>query len=323
MKLFKKIIALSLSLMLLAAMCLSMASCEKKNYTIGICQLVDHPALDAATEGFKQALIDKLGEENVKFNYQNAANDSNACATIVNDFVSKNVDLILANATPALQAAANATRTIPVLGTSITDFGVALDIDNFDGKVVGGNISGTADVAPLDEQAQMIIDLFPNANKIGLLYCSGEPNSVYQVNTVKKYLEEHGKECAVYTFSDTNDIVSVVTGAADKSDVIYIPTDNTAASCAETINSVCLPKKVPVFAGEEGICKGCGTFTYSISYYGIGYQAGVMAAEILQGKADISTMEVGYDKNPVKKYNAAICEALGLTIPEGYVAIEG
>ncbi|MGN1094952.1 MAG: ABC transporter substrate-binding protein [Eubacteriales bacterium] len=320
MKHFKKIISIVLSLALMLTFCFAFASCEKKTYTVGICQLVTHPALDAATEGFKQALIDKLGEDNVTFDYQNAANDSNTCTTIVNNFVSKNVDLIMANATPALQAAANATTTIPILGTSVTEYGVALSINDFSGTV-GGNISGTSDLAPLTEQAQMMIDLFPNAKKVGLLYCSAEANSAYQVKVVKEYLESKGLTATYYSFTDSNDIQTVTEKAAADSDLIYIPTDNTAASCTEVINTISLERNVPVFAGEEGICKGCGTFTLSISYYEIGYKTGLMAAQILKGEADISTMAIEYDPNPVKKYNAANCAKFGITAPEGYVAI--
>lgn len=308
---------------LLAAACLSLAlvSCgEKKTYTVGICQQAPHTALDAATEGFKQALIDKLGEENVKFELQNAQGESNTCSTIVNSFVSKNVDLIMANGTSALQAASNATTTIPILGTSITTYSVALNLPDFDGTV-GGNISGTSDLAPLSDQAQMILDFFPEAKKVGLFYCSAEPNSAYQIEVVKEYLEAKGVTCTEYKFSDSNDVAQVAEKAASDCDVIYIPTDNTAASCTETINNVVLPKKVPIIVGEEGICSGCGVATLSISYYEIGYKTGEMAAEILTGEANISEMAIAYDPNPVKKYNKEICEELGITVPEGYKAI--
>lgn len=309
-------------LLILAIFSLALVSCGKgEKYVVGISQQQPHVALDKATEGFKQALIDKLGEENVEFELQNAQGDSNTCVTIANSFVSKNVDLIMANGTSALQAAANATTTIPILGTSITEYGVALKIEDFNGTV-GSNISGTSDLAPLDEQAQMILDLFPEAKKVGLLYCSAEPNSVYQVEVVKAYLEARGITCAEYTFSDTNDVSLVTERATDESDVIYIPTDNTAATCTSTIDNIARPKKVPIIAGEEGICSGCGVAAFSISYYEIGYKTGEMAADILTGKADIATMAIEYDPNPVKKYNKEICEELGISIPEGYTAIE-
>lgn len=322
----KKVISTVLVLVLAFACMTAFSACDAgtadtdKVYKIGICQLVTHDALDAATEGFKQALIDELGADKVEFDYQNAANSNDTCVTIVNNFVSKNVDLILANATGALQAAVNATETIPILGTSITEYGVALEIDDFNGTV-GGNVSGTSDLAPLTEQAQMILDLFPQTEKVGLLSCSAEPNSAYQVAEVKAYLEAKGIVCTEYTFVDSNDVSLVAEKAATDSDVIYIPTDNTAASCAETINNIVLPKKVPIIAGEAGICEGCGVATLSISYYELGYTTGKMAVQILKGEADIATMPIAYDPNPVKKYNKEICEELQVEIPADYVAL--
>lgn len=298
----------------------STAAADGKVYNIGICQLVQHEALDAATQGFKDALVEKLGEGSVKFDEQNASGDSANCATIVNGFVSNGVDLILANATAPLQAAAQATADIPVLGTSITDYATALDISDWTGTV-GNNISGTSDLAPLDQQAAMIQELFPDAKSVGLLYCSAEPNSVYQCDVIEGYLNEEGYTVARYAFTDTNDVTSVAQTAADNSDVIYIPTDNTAASNTEAIANVVIPAKVPVVAGEEGICSGCGVATLSISYYDLGYATGEMAAKILADGADVSTMPVEFAPNVTKKYNAANCEALGITLPSDYVAI--
>ena len=298
----------------------STAAADGKVYNVGICQLVQHEALDAATQGFKDALTEKLGEGNVKFDEQKASGDSANCATIVNGFVSNNVDLILANATAPLQAAAQATADIPVLGTSVTDYATALDISDWTGTV-GNNISGTSDLAPLDQQAAMIQELFPDAKNVGLLYCSAEPNSVYQCDVIEGYLTEEGYTVARYAFTDTNDVTSVAQTAADNSDVIYIPTDNTAASNTEAIANVVIPAKVPVVAGEEGICNGCGVATLSISYYDLGYATGEMAAKILAEGADVSTMPVEYAPNVTKKYNAANCEALGITPPADYVAI--
>ncbi|MCB7319759.1 ABC transporter substrate-binding protein [Lacrimispora sp. 210928-DFI.3.58] len=289
------------------------------SYTVGICQLVQHDALDAATQGFKDALTEALGDA-VTFDEQNAQGDSNTCSTIINSFVSSNVDLILANATPALQAAQAGTNEIPVLGTSVTEYGVALGISDFDGTV-GGNISGTSDLAPLDEQAAMLKELFPDAQKVGLLYCSAEANSQYQVDTVKAALEELGYTCEYYSFSDSNDLATIATNAASNSDVIYVPTDNTVAANTEIVNNICQPAGVPVIAGEEGICSGCGVATLSISYYDLGVATGKMAAKILTGEANISEMPIEYAPQFTKKYNAAICEALGVTVPEGYEAI--
>ena len=295
------------------------AGSGEKVYNVGICQLVQHDALDAATEGFQAALKEKLGDQ-VKINLQNASGDSNTCGTIANQFVSSNVDLIMANATAPLQSSAAATNSIPILGPSIPDYATALQIADWTGST-GMNISGTSDLAPLTEQAAMLKELFPDAKNIGMLYCSGEPNSSYQVNIVKTELEGMGYTCKEYTFADSNDIAAVAATAVAECDVIYIPTDNTAASATNTINNVCLPAKIPVVTGEENMCRGCGVATLSISYYDIGYQTGLMAYEILVNGADISTMEIQYAPDVTKKYNAEICAQLGITIPEGYTEI--
>ena len=292
---------------------------EAQVFNVGICQLVQHPALDAATQGFKDALTEKLGDA-VTFNEQNASGDAATCSVICNQFVSDEVDLIMANATASLQAAASATNVIPILGTSITDYGTALGIEGFTG-VSGTNISGTSDLAPLDGQAQMLSELFPDAKTVGLVYCSGEPNSKFQVETIAPMLTELGYTVTEYTFADSNDVANVTASACAECDVLYIPTDNTAASCTEAINNVALVEKTPIVVGEEGICKGCGVATLSISYYDIGYETGLMAAEILTEGADISTMEVRYAPQFTKEYNASICETLGITVPEDYVAI--
>lgn len=320
----KKTVSLLLVVALCLGACLALSSCSDKDdgkYKVGIVQLVEHPALDAATEGFKQAIIDELGADAVEFDYQNAQNDANTCSTIVNQFVSNKVDLIMANATPALQAAAAATADIPILGTSVTEYGVALELDNFNGTV-GGNISGTSDLAPLDKQADMITEWFPSATSVGLLYCSKEANSQYQVNVVKTKLEAKGLTATLYPFTDSNDLAQICTTAADNCDVIYVPTDNTVAENTGIIDNVCGPKNVPVIAGEEGICKGCGVATLSISYYDLGYATGKMAVKILKGEADVSTMPIGYADTQTPKYNSRICTALGITPLEGYVAIE-
>ena len=293
---------------------------EGKTYTVGVCQLVQHEALDAATQGFVDALTEELGGA-VTIDVQNASGDSVNCGTIVNGFVSRGVDLIMANATPALTAAVSATADIPILGTSITAYGVALDLDDFNGTV-GGNVSGTSDLADLQKQAQMILDWFPETKNVGLLFCSAEPNSRYQIDEVRKALEAQGVTCEEFAFTDSNDVSSVTQKAADFSDVVYIPTDNTAASNTEAIANVLIPAGVPAICGEEGICRGCGVATLSISYYDLGVTTGKMAAKILKGEADISTMPVEYtDATP--KYNASVCEQLGITPLDGYEAIDG
>lgn len=318
---FKRFLAMAVTAALLVG---CFAGCggnsSGKKYTIGICQLVTHDALDAATNGFKAAVIEALGEENVEFIEQNAANNPDTCTTIVNDFVSKKVDLIMANATPALQAAYNATEEIPILGTSVTEYGVALKIDNFNGTV-GSNVSGTSDLAPLEEQAQMVLELVPDANTVGMLYCSAEANSDYQVKVVKEYLENKGKTVKTFAFSGSEDVAQVSEAAAAACDALYIPTDNTAASCTETINGVVSEKKVPIIAGEAGICSGCGIATLSISYEQLGRITGEMAVKILKGEEKVEEMAIRYDEQPVKKYNPVLCEQLGITPPEGYEAL--
>ena len=289
-----------------------------ETYTVGICQLVQHVALDAATQGFIDALNEALPGQ-VTFENQNASGDIPMCSTIVNQFIASDVDLILANATPALQAASAATADIPILGTSITEYGVALEIADFSGTV-GGNISGTSDLAPLDQQAAMLNEWFPDVQNVGLIYCSAEANSQYQVDVVKAELEAMGYTATLYSFSDSNDLAAVTETAVAESDVIYLPTDNTVAANVGIIDNICQPAGVPVIAGEEGICAGCGVATLSISYYDLGVATGKMAAKILTGEADIATMPIEYAP-ATPKYNPTACDALGLTAPEGYVAI--
>ena len=317
----RKALTITLAAVMAMGTCAVTASAaDGDKYTIGICQLVQHEALDAATQGFKDEIVKELGEDAVTFDEQNAQGDSNTCSTIINSFVSNNEDLILANATASLQAAAAGTSDIPILGTAVTEYGVALDLKDFDGTV-GGNISGTSDLAPLDEQAAMLQELFPDAKKVGLLYCSAEANSQYQVDTVKAALEELGYTCEYYAFSDSNDLSSVTTTAANDSDVIYVPTDNTVASNTEIINNICLHEKVPVITGEEGICAGCGVATLSINYYDLGVTTGKMAVKILKDGEDISQMPIEYAPNFTKEYNKDICEELGVEVPDDYVAI--
>ena len=314
----KKTAAMILALVL--TLSLGAAAFAEDTYRVGICQLVQHVALDAATQGFQDALTEKLGDK-VTFDVQNASGDSNTCSTIVNNFISGGVNLIMANATPALQAAVAATGDIPILGTSVTDYATALDIDDWNGAT-GMNVSGTSDLASLEQQANMLHELFPDAKKVGLLYCSAEPNSKYQVDVITGYLTALGYECVEYTFADSNDVASVTQNACDGSDVLYIPTDNTAASCTEAIRNVLEPAMKPAIVGEEGICAGCGVATLSISYYDLGYATGEMAYEVLVNGADVATMAVRFAPNVTKEYNAEMCALLGVQIPDDYVAIQ-
>lgn len=265
----KKILAVSLA----AAMTLSLAACggnkasegsdssstktddSAKVYKIGILQQLEHAALDAATQGFKDACIEKFGEGNVTFDVQNGQGEQANCATIANNFVADKVDLILANATTALQCAAAATDTIPILGTSVTDYATALDISDWSGAT-GINISGTSDLAPIDKQEEMLVELLPDVKTVGILYCSAEPNSEYQAKLFEEALKADGIEYKEYTAADSNEIQSVVTSAVSEVDALYIPTDNTMAANTEVINNICLPAKIPVIAGEQGICTG-------------------------------------------------------------------
>ena len=315
----KKLIAIMLAVLMVVSMTACTAAKNDGTYVIGVCQIAPHDALDAATNGFKAALTEAFGDK-VTFKVENAGGEYNNCATIIDGFVAEGVDMILANATAPLQVAKAATATIPILGTSVTDYATALNIENWSGTV-GGNVSGTSDLAPLDQQAAMVKELFPDAKTVGLLFCSAEPNSVYQVEQMRTYLEALGYTCAEFGFTDVNDLASVTQTACDGSDVIYIPTDNTAANNTESIANVVIPAGVPVIAGESNICAGCGVATLSIDYYDLGYTTGQMAVEILSGKADISTMAVKFAPKVTKMYNAANCEKLGVTIPEGYVLI--
>ena len=306
----KKFLALALT----AVMALSLAACGgdtqstdtdadtsgdesasgSQTYTVGIIQQVQHEALDAATQGFQDALTELLGDS-VTIDPQNASGDTANCTTIANNFVSQGVDLI-------------------------TEYGVALGIDGFTGTT-GYNVSGTSDLAPLDQQAEMLHTWFPDAQTVGLLYCSAEPNSQYQVDTVQGYLEDLGYTCTQYSFSDSNDLSAVASSACTASDVLYVPTDNTAANNAELIGNISLDTGTPIIAGEEGICKGCGVATLTISYYDIGYKTGEMAYDILVNGADPATMPIEYAPQFTPKYNPTMCEALGLTPPDGYEAI--
>lgn len=315
----KKLVVVLLSLLLAFSFVACGETSGKKTYKVGVCQLIQHPALDSATQGFIDALNEALPDQ-VQIENQNASGESANCATIVNGYVSAKKDLIMANATAALQAAVSATDKIPVLGTSITAYGVALDIENFSGTV-GGNVSGTSDLADLDATAAMLKEWFPDKKTVGFLFCSAEPNSRYQVDEMNKRLSALGYTCTEFTFTDSNDIASVTEKACSSVEVIYVPTDNAAASNGETIANITLQKKIPVVAGEEGICKSCGVCTLSISYYDLGFTTGKMAAKILTGEAKVSEMAIEYA--PAKKmYNASICEQLGLTAPAGYEAIK-
>lgn len=329
-KIIKKIAAVGLAALMIGGTFAGCSGGEEKTpeakteFNIGILQLMPHDALNLATDGFRDKL-NELGEANGKtfnFDYQNAQGETTACATLANQFVSNKVDLIMANATGALQASATATASskIPVVATSITDFGVALDIDMGPTDATGINVTGSNDLAPLADQAQQILDLFPDTKKVGCIYCSSEPNSQFQVDGVKEALEAKGIECNFYKFSDSNDIQAVVKKAAAESDAIYIPTDNTAANNGGIISAVCDEAKVPIIAGEEGIFENTNAVaTLSLSFYEIGQKAGEMAYDILVNGKDPATMNIWQTSNLTYYYNAQQAEKYGAIIPDGYV----
>ena len=288
-------------------------------YKVGIVQQLEHPALDAASLGFQEKLTELTGG-NVVFDYQNAQGEQTNCTTIATKFVSDGVDLIMANATTALQSAAAATADIPIVGTSVTDYVTAGVVES--NEAPGRNVTGASDLAPIDEQIAMLMELIPDVQKVGILYCSAEPNSIYQSQLAQAELDKAGVAWAEYTAADSNEVQSVVTKAISECDVLYVPTDNTMANNTEIIKNVAVPAGVPVIAGEEGICSGCGVATLSISYYDLGAKAAEMAYEILANGASPADMPIAYVSEGItEKYNAEIAETLHIEIPEGMVAI--
>lgn len=306
----KKIVSLILVLALCLGACLSLTACgDKADFTVGICQLMEHESLDKATNGFIDALTAALKKEGktVKFDTQ-VAGEPNLCTTVVNTFTAKNVDMIMANATPALLAAANATTTIPVLGTSVTDYS-----DTFSGNIPK-NVTGTSDAVPFDEQAQMMIDSLglKKGDKVGVIYCTNESNSVIQYKAVKALFEAKEIVVEAYTFSDTTELQTIVTKAAGDCKAIYIPSDNTVADNDSVVGTICTEKKVPVFTSYGGaICYA----SLAIDYYELGKKTGEMAAEILLGNKSPEDFEVA-TLTPSVVYNNELCATLGITVPE-------
>ena len=315
----KKLLSLILALMILACSCAALASCNngggvvidtaKDSYVIGICQLMKHESLDAATQGFIDALTEKMtaAGKTVTFDTQ-VPGEANLCSTVVNTFVSKKVDLIMANATPALLAAANATTTIPVLGTSVTDYE-----DTFGGQIPE-NVAGTSDAVPFDEQAQMMIDTLGlvSGDKVGVIYCTNESNSLIQYNAVKALFESEGIVVGAYTFSETNELQAITEKAANECKAIYVPSDNTVANNDTVVGTVCEAKKVPVFTSYGGaICYA----SLAIDYYKLGYETGVMAADVLLGNKTFDQLTVE-TLTPAVKYNEELCAQLGISVPE-------
>lgn len=305
----KKFLSLILVLIICISSCLSITSCgEKADFTVGICQLMEHDSLDAATKGFIDALtaeIEKAGKT-VKFE-TNIAGEATLCTTVVNALIAKDVDLIMANATPALLAAASGTTTIPVLGTSVTDYS-----DTFKGTIPA-NVSGTSDAVPFAEQAQMMIDSLGlvAGDKVGVIYCTNESNSLIQYNAVKALFEEKGIVVEAYTFSETTELQAITTSAASSCKAIYIPSDNTVAQNDTVVGTICNEKKVPVFTSYGGsVCYA----SLAIDYYELGKETGKMAAEILLNGKSASDIEIK-TLTPTVVYNKELCGQLGITVP--------
>jgi len=310
-------------LLLVALMLITLVGCGQDDgkLKVGVIQLVQHEALDKATQGFVDVLNEKYGEQ-IDIDVQLASGDSATCALIASNFVAEGYDLIMCNATPALKAAAQATIDIPILGTSVTEYGVALGIENFSGTV-GSNVSGTSDLAPLDKQAQMILDLVPSVKTVGILYCTSEANSLYQKDKVEQYLISKGIEVKVFSFSDTSTLDATVTSACDQIDALYIPTDNACADNGPVIANAADVKNIPIITGEKSTLESCGGLaTLSIDYYELGKTTGQMALKVLADVADIKSMPIEYYENPVKIISKSKAEKYGITIPEGYEVID-
>lgn len=307
----KKLLSTLLALTLCVCVCLSLAACTDKgaDYSVGICQLMVHDSLDQATEGFVEGLNAALEKEGktAEFDTQ-VAGEANLCTTVVNTFTAKNVDLIMANATPALLAAANATTSIPVLGTSVTDYD-----DTFSGNIPA-NVTGTSDAVPFDEQAKMMIESLKlvKGDKVGVIYCTNESNSLLQFNAVKELFEAEGIVVTAYTFSETTELQALVTKAAGESKAIYVPSDNTVAQNDSIVGTICTEKNVPVFTSYGGeICYA----SLAIDYKELGRKTGQQAAEILLGKKAPSDIEVE-TLTPTVVYNEELCAKLGIEVPQ-------
>jgi len=307
----KKMISVILTVAMLLSVCCAFVGCggDDGTYTVGICQLMVHDSLDQATNGFKDALTAemKAAGKTVEFDTQ-VAGDSNLCATVINTFTAKKVDLIMANATPALLAAANATTTIPVLGTSVTDYS-----DTFKGNIPA-NVSGTSDAVPFDEQAKMMIETLGlvAGDKVGVLYCANESNSLIQYEAVKALFEAEGIEVVEYKFSETTELQALVTSMAANVKAVYVPSDNTVAQNDAIVGTICTEQNVPVYTSYGGaVCYA----SLAIDYYELGAATGKMAAEILlNGKApadiEIATL------TPAVSYNEDLCGQLGIAVPK-------
>ena len=306
----KKLVALIMVLVLSIGSCLMLTACgEKTEYTVGICQLMKHDSLDQATDGFIDALTEAMEAAGKKVTFdEQVAGEPDLCTTVVNTFTSKKVDLIMANATPALLAAANATSTIPVLGTSVTDYA-----DTFAGNIPE-NVSGTSDAVPFDEQAKMMIETLGlvEGDVVGVLYCTNESNSLIQYEAVKALFEAEGIVVTAYTFSETTELQAICTSMASECKAVYVPSDNTVAQNDAIVGTVCSAQNVPVYTSYGGaVCYA----SLAIDYYQLGVETGKMAAEILLGTKEVSNIEIA-TLTPTVTYNEELCQQLGIAVPE-------
>ena len=285
-------------------------------YNIGICQQMQHVSLDEATQGFEDALTELLGEENVKFDYQNAGGEQANCTSIVSKFVTDNVDLIMANATTAVQCAKEATTEIPVVGTSVTDYVSTGIVDSAENP--GSNVTGYSDLSDANNHVELIQQLLPEAQTVAILYSTGEENSRIQAESAAAAFEAAGLTAESYTANDSNDISSVVTEACTQADVIYVPTDNLMAANMELVKNVALNQKVPVVSCFTADENDGALLSISISYYTMGYLAGEMAYEILVNGADPASMPIGVMsvEDMDITINQSVADELGITIPE-------
>lgn len=288
----------------------------KTVFKIGIVQLAEHPALDAATQGFQDALTEKLPDQ-VEFDLQNAQGEQTNATTIVNKFVNDKVSLIMANATNSVKAAREATSTIPIVGTSVTDYVKSGLVES--NEAPGGNVTGASDNNPVDVQVELLAALVPDAEVVGIVYSSAEENSEIQAVEAKAALEAKGYEVKIYTVADSNEIQTIVTKACTEVDAFYEPSDNLIASNVPTMANITTAAGIPVITAESSMCEAGFLATYSISYYDLGHKAGEMAFEILVNGADPATTPIfTFDTSNLTLFiNQEVADALGIVIPEG------
>ena len=288
----------------------------KKMYKVGIVQLVEHNALDAANKGFVDGLKKRGYEEgkNIEIDRQNAQADQSNLANISQRFISNKSNLICAIATPAAQTVANATKDIPIVGTAITDYESAKLVKS--NAKPGGNVTGTSDMNPIKEQVDLLMKFCPNAKTVGVIYCSSEVNSEVQVKAMKEYAASKGLKVETATISTVNDIQQAAQSLVSKVDAFYAPTDNVLASAMPTLLSVTDPAKKPVICGEENMVKSGGLATYGIDYYKLGLQTGDMGADILDGKKKPADMPIQTAKDLKASVNKKSADALGVKIPD-------